>query len=195
MFIVFEGLDGSGTSTQLTLIGDWLGCYTTSEPSNSSVGKFIRESLKTGELSPTTMALLFAADRKEHLEKEIEPRLARGELVLCDRYTMSSLAYQTAAGVDPEYVEFINKDFRKPDITFYFDVDVETASIRRKERGAEDCYENTLFQSKVRKEYHHQLLQNPYEHVQLIHAVQSVEEVTKQLKKILGRLNKFKDIK
>ena len=85
MFIVFEGLDGSGTSTQLTLIGDWLGCYTTSEPSNSSVGKFIRESLKTGELSPTTMALLFAADRKEHLEKEIEPRLVRGEIVICDR--------------------------------------------------------------------------------------------------------------
>ena len=194
MFIVFEGLDGSGTSTQLTLIGDWLGCYTTSEPSNSSVGKFIRESLKTGELSPTTMALLFAADRKEHLEKEIEPRLARGEVVLCDRYTMSSLAYQTAAGVDPEYVEFINKDFRKPDITFYFDVDVETASIRRKERGVEDCYENTLFQSKVRKEYHH-LLQNPYLHTCMIYADRSVEEVTKQLKKELGRLDKFKDLK
>ena len=194
MFIVFEGLDGSGTSTQLKIIGDWLGCYTTSEPSNSSVGKFIRESLKTGELSPTTMALLFAADRKEHLEKEIEPRLARGEVVLCDRYTMSSLAYQTAAGVDPEYVEFINKDFRKPDITFYFDVDVETASIRRKERGVEDCYENTLFQSKVRKEYHH-LLQNPYLHTCMIYADRSVEEVTKQLKKELGRLNKFKDLK
>ena len=194
MFIVLEGLDGSGTSTQLKIIGGWLGCYTTSEPSNSSVGKFIRESLKTGELSPTTMALLFAADRKEHLEKEIEPRLARGEVVLCDRYTMSSLAYQTADGVDPEYVEFINKDFRKPDITFYFDIDVETASIRRKERGVEDCYENTLFQSKVRKEYHH-LLQNPYLHTCMIYADRSVEEVTKQLKKELGRLNKFKDLK
>ena len=194
MFIVLEGLDGSGTSTQLKIIGGWLGCYTTSEPSNSSVGKFIRETLKTGALYPTTMALLFAADRKEHLEKEIEPRLARGEVVLCDRYTMSSLAYQTAAGVDPEYVEFINKDFRKPDITFYFDVDVETASIRRKERGVEDCYENTLFQSKVRKEYHH-LLQNPYLHTCMIYADRSVEEVTKQLKKELGRLNKFKDLK
>ncbi len=194
MFIVLEGLDGSGTSTQLKIIGDWLGCYTTSEPSNSSVGKFIRETLKTGELSPTTMALLFAADRKEHLEKEIEPRLARGEVVLCDRYVMSSLAYQTADGVDPEYVEFINKDFRKPDITIYFDIDVETASIRRKERGVEDCYENTLFQSKVRKEYHH-LLQNPYLYTCMIYADRSVEEVTKQLKKELGRLNKFKDIK
>ena len=140
------------------------------------------------------MALLYAADRKEHLEKEIEPRLARDEVVLCDRYTMSSLAYQTAAGVDPEYVEFINKDFRKPDITFYFDVDVETASIRRKERGVEDCYENTLFQSKVRKEYHH-LLQNPYLHTCMIYADRSVEEVTKQLKKELGRLDKFKDLK
>lgn len=194
MFIVLEGLDGSGTSTQLKIIGDWLGCYTTSEPSNSSVGKFIRETLKTGELSPTTMALLFAADRKEHLEKEIEPRLARGEVVLCDRYVMSSLAYQTADGVDPEYVEFINKDFRKPDITIYFDIDVETASIRRKERGVEDCYENTLFQSKVRKEYHH-LLQNPYLHTCMIHANRSVEDVTEQLKKVLRRLNKFKDLK
>ena len=193
MFIVFEGLDGSGTSTQLKIIGDWLGCYTTSEPSNSPVGKFIRETLKTGELSPTTMALLFAADRREHLEKEIEPRLARDEVVLCDRYVMSSLAYQTAAGVDPKYVEFINKDFRKPDITFYFDIDVETASIRRKERGVEDCYENTLFQSKVRKEYHH-LLQNPYLHTCVIHADRSVEDVTEQLKKVLRRLNKFKDL-
>lgn len=193
MFIVLEGLDGSGTSTQLKIIGDWLGCYTTSEPSNSSVGKFIRETLKTGELSPTTMALLFAADRKEHLEKEIEPRLARDEVVLCDRYVMSSLAYQTAAGVDPKYVEFINKDFRKPDITFYFDIDVETASIRRKERGVEDCYENTLFQSKVRTEYHH-LLQNPYLHTCVIHADRSVEDVTEQLKKVLRRLNKFKDL-
>jgi len=194
MFIVFEGLDGSGTSTQLKIIGDWLGCYTTSEPSNSSVGKFIRESLKTGELSPTTMALLFAADRKEHLEKEVEPRLARGEVVLCDRYVMSSLAYQIADGVDPEYVEFINKDFRKPDVTIYFDIDVESASIRRKERGVEDCYENTLFQSKVRKEYHH-LLQNPYLHTCAIHADRSVEDVTEQLKRVLRRLNKFKDIK
>lgn len=194
MFIVFEGLDGSGTSTQLTLIGDWLGCYTTSEPSNSSVGKFIRESLKTGELSPTTMALLFAADRKEHLEKEVEPRLARGEVVLCDRYVMSSLAYQTAAGVDSAYVKRINIDYREPDITLYFDIDVESASIRRKERGIEDCYENTSFQSKVRKEYHH-LLQNPYINKHIILADCSVENVTEQLKKVLRRLNKFKDLK
>jgi dTMP kinase len=193
MFIVFEGLDGSGTSTQLTLIGDWLGCYTTSEPSNSSVGKFIRESLKTGELSPTTMALLFAADRKEHLEKEIEPRLVRGEIVICDRYIMSSLAYQAASGVDLSYIKCLNIDYRQPDYTFYFDIDVATASLRRKERGVEDCYENTSFQTKVRKEYC-KLLQDPYEQVQLIHAEHSVEDVTKQLKKELRRINALKDL-
>lgn len=98
MFVVFEGLDGSGTSTQLAIIGAWLGCFTTFEPTNGPIGALIREKLREGGFSNETMALLFAADRKEHLEKEIEPRLARGEVVLCDRYVMSSLAYQTAAG-------------------------------------------------------------------------------------------------
>lgn len=180
MFIVFEGLDGSGTSTQLKIIGDWLGCYTTSEPSNSSVGKFIRESLKTGELSPTTMALLFAADRKEH-NKKIKRWLAENRTVVCDRYVYSSLAYQKALGVNADLLYKINEDFIKPDVLIYFKIDVNTCINRIKDRD-KDIFENVGVQTYVKDEYEKVLVNYPHN---IVDASRPEQEVTIQLQKYI----------
>src|SRR4029078_3251661 len=106
LFIVLEGIDGSGTTTQLGRLGDHLTsrgrrAHTTREPSAGPVGRLLREILLGGHRLPDgapadrrAMALLFAADGRDHLRREIEPALAAGTDVVCDRYLLSSLAYQ-----------------------------------------------------------------------------------------------------
>jgi dTMP kinase len=103
MFVTFEGLDGSGKSTQAGLLADWLRgegrtVLTTREPGGTPVGEAVRGLLLHGdELLPWTEAALFAAARAEHVERAIRPALARGEDVVCDRYLDSSVAYQGIA--------------------------------------------------------------------------------------------------
>src|SRR5438552_7626627 len=99
--MVIEGIDGAGTTTQTRLLTDWLrgrglAAHRTREPSDGPIGRLIREILgqPPGAMTGGPMALLFAADRLDHLAREIEPALARGEQVLCDRYYHSSFAYQ-----------------------------------------------------------------------------------------------------
>jgi dTMP kinase len=103
MFLTFEGLDGSGKSTQAALLADWLRrkgrtVLTTREPGGTPVGEAVRDLVLHGdELSPWTEAALFAAARAEHVELAIRPALERGEDVVCDRYLDSSVAYQGIA--------------------------------------------------------------------------------------------------
>jgi len=138
-FLVLEGIDGSGTTTQRGRVAERLRArghrvHETREPSDGRIGKLTRELLAVVPGQPRTvdaagLALLFAADRLEHLAREIEPALARGELVLCDRYVISSWVYQSL-DCDPAWVRTINQHARWPDLTFVFDLPAELALAR-----------------------------------------------------------------
>ena len=141
--IVLEGIDGSGTTTQLHRLGEWLsdggqGVHLTWEPTDGLIGSQIRSLLRgtTGPVEPNVMALLFAADRLDHLALEVEPRLKAGMHVLCDRYVGSSLAYQGMAS-DIDWVRQINSRARTPDLTIYLDVRPGVAMERIQARAGE----------------------------------------------------------
>jgi len=140
MFVTFEGLDGSGKSTQAELLAGWLRAagrtvLTTREPGGTPVGEAVRDLVLHGdELSPWTEAALFAAARAEHVELAIRPALERGEDVVCDRYLDSSVAYQgIARGLGEARVLDLNLAVTRgllPDRTFLVLVDPEEARRR-----------------------------------------------------------------
>ncbi|MFA6376147.1 MAG: dTMP kinase [Candidatus Paceibacterota bacterium] len=139
-FIVFEGLDGAGKSTQAGLLNGYLAgvaqrSYLTSEPSQFLVGGIVRSRL-LGEWqsSPECLQLLFAADRDQHLEKEIVPRLEAGMAVVADRYFMSSIAYG-AVECDFDWLAQVNRNFLIPDLTVYLDVPASVCVQRIADNG------------------------------------------------------------
>jgi dTMP kinase len=159
-FIVLEGGDGSGTTTQLHLLAaDFakagLPAWITSEPTDSPEGLLIRRIL-SGELSrdPGTLARLFAADRNEHLKAAggILDRLGRGEIVVCDRYVLSSLAYQGVA-CGPELPAQLNAAFPLPELLIYFDLEPELSIQRLEARQNLDIFEKLPIQERVRAAY------------------------------------------
>ena len=157
IFLVIEGLDGSGKTTQATILARRLSqshnAMLTAEPSRGKIGTFIRNRILYGEKRPPTdvEALLFAADRIEHVENEIKPALAQGQLVISDRYVYSSLAYQGAAGLSLEWIEKVNEHALKPDLAVFIDVDPKTVMRRLKPRKS--VMENLETQQKVRDVY------------------------------------------
>ena len=156
-FICIEGLDGCGKTTQAKLLAKKLGkshnAVYTAEPSRGKIGTYIRNSYLYGEKRRSIVleALLFAADRIEHLETEVLPALREGCLVISDRYVYSSLAYQGAAGLSLEWIETVNEHARKPDLAVFVDVDLETVMHRLKARKS--VMENTETLQKVRDVY------------------------------------------
>jgi dTMP kinase len=162
-FAVFEGGDGSGTSTQLELIRERFHApgavlppiYTTCEPTSGPIGALIREALGGRlPLRGETLARLFAADRNEHLYGDggILDRTKRGELVISDRYVLSSLVYQGLT-CGEELPEALNAAFPLPEFLLYFDLDPETALNRLETRPSRDIYEYLDFQAAVRDRY------------------------------------------
>ena len=151
-FIVLEGLDGAGTTTQAARLAEVLRSRRvpvrlTREPSDGPIGTMIRQVL-TGRIvlpagrSPgwATMALLFAADRVDHVEADIEPFLATGGTVISDRYDASSLAYQSvvsgrASAETVDWIRTLNQKAMRPDLTIALDVTPEVAAARRESRG------------------------------------------------------------
>jgi dTMP kinase len=159
-FIVLEGGDGVGTTTQLKLIGEALfrsgaAYWMTSEPTERPEGLLIRRIL-SGELhrDSGTLARLFAADRNEHLRGEngILERLGRGETVVCDRYVFSSLAYQGVA-CGRELPAELNASFPLPELLIYFDLSPERSIGRLVHRKRLDIFEELPFQEKVGAAY------------------------------------------
>jgi dTMP kinase len=138
-FIVIEGLDGSGKTTQAKLLASKLSqshnALYTFEPSEGRIGTFIRDGCLYEEerLQAEVEALLFAADRIEHIEHVIDPALKEGRLVISDRYVYSSLAYQGSADVSLSWIETLNKHALKPDFAVFIDVSPETV-LKRLER-------------------------------------------------------------
>ncbi|MFH1789167.1 MAG: dTMP kinase [Candidatus Altiarchaeota archaeon] len=156
MFIVLEGIDGCGKTTQARKLADWLRgqqkqAFLTMEPTGGKIGVFLRQILAGEEkVDPQTLALLFTADRVEHLRTEVEPALAQGKIVISERYAHSTIAYQAAQGVDRDWIMSINSFAPNPDVTFYLDVD-PTMGAGRSDRA--EIFENAAFLAKVREEY------------------------------------------
>ena len=164
-FIVFEGIDGSGKSTQIKKISTHLAdlgnaVYSTFEPTNGPIGKLIRQML-SGKI-PTdqrTIASLFAADRTDHLvnpDNGIRHKVDQGNIVLCDRYYFSSYAYH-AQYVDMKWVihaNSLNADILRPDVTIFIDVDPDLCFDRIKSsRSSFEMYEKIDIMKKVRANY------------------------------------------
>jgi len=156
-FICIEGLDGCGKTTQAKLLVKKMrkshNAVYTAEPSHGKIGAFIRKSCLYGEkrLSSVVEALLFAADRLEHVENEVLPALNQGRLVVSDRYIYSSLAYQGAAGLSLEWIEKINEHALRPDFAIFIDVDPKIVMQRLKPNKS--VMENLETQRKVREVY------------------------------------------
>lgn len=139
LFIVFEGLDGSGASIQSTLLANILSregyrVYLTKEPTNNLIGGMIRGQL-TGEWSVSSecLQLLFAADRDQHLNREIIPKLEAGKIIISDRYYLSSMAYGSLDIKNIDWLKNLNSIFPKPDITFVVKVRPKICALRMKE--------------------------------------------------------------
>lgn len=157
-FICVEGLDGCGKTTQTKLLVRRLrrkryDAIYTAEPSREKIGKFIKRHCLHGEkrVSSIIEALLFAADRFEHVEDVIVPAIGKGKIVVSDRYVYSSLAYQGAAGLDLEWIEKVNEHAIHPDLAFFIDVKPEIVVKRLKPKKS--VMENLQTQQKVREVY------------------------------------------
>ena len=151
MYIVFEGIDGSGKSTQIKVLREWLEANgfrveTIAEPTDSAVGKLIREILQhpdaQSDLIQNTLALLFAADRMLIMDKLND----KSKIIISDRSFISSLAYQENA----EWVEVLNKYAKKPDLLLLLDLDVKTSVSRT---SGEDTFENVEFLTRIKENY------------------------------------------
>ena len=141
ILIALEGIDGSGTTTQCQslaerLVAEGWSVHTTFEPSTGPVGQHIRRALAHDVAhDEATLALLFAADRTDHYATDIEPALEQGKLVLCDRYLLSSLAYQSVH-LPLDWIRSINQHAPLPACSILLRVSPETAATRRHERGS-----------------------------------------------------------
>lgn len=163
--IVLEGLDGAGTTTQARRLADALAghgraAHVTREPSDGPIGRLIREMLTGGHALPggatidqATFSLLFAADRVDHLQREVEPALAAGTVVISDRWYHSSLAYQ-GTGAARAWIRTLNQRARKPDLTIFLRVRAEVAAERRVAAGrAQELFEDLAMQTRVAAGY------------------------------------------
>ena len=158
-FCVLEGLDGVGTTTISALLKEALQARdlrvrTTAEPTDGAFGRLLRRHLaKEVDLAPTTAALIFTADRADHLTSVIRPALARGRFVISDRYLLSTLAYQGAGGVPMEAVLAASEGFDVPDVTFLLEVPEDVRRARMGARGSLERYEEPEFDAKLRDSY------------------------------------------
>src|SRR5712692_7333656 len=189
LFITFEGPEGSGKSTQIKLLCAYLQAQQlpvaqTREPGGTPIGDLIRNVILSpahGEMSPTTEFLLFSASRAQLVSQWIRPQLQAGAIVLCDRYADSSLAYQGYAhGLDLDVLRQITQfatDGLRPDLTFYFDLDISVGLQRKRRAGGGldglDAQAITFHQC-VRRGYLALAAQEPQRWV-MINAAQSVE--------------------
>jgi len=198
-FIVFEGLDGSGQSTQSKLLAEFLKkkkykVLLTKEPTpNSEAGKKIRKILdKKLKANPAAFQKLYAKDRKEHLEREIVPALKKGKAVVSDRYFFSSFAYGRASGLSLNWLIKINNKFLMPDLTFILEVGPEICLERIKKRGDK----RTLFEEKEKLEkvwQTYKVLSKRFRNVIMINGEKSIKGVFKNIKKNLKILKIYGD--
>lgn len=156
--LVIEGIDGAGKSTLARALASWLRergrvVVIDREPTDGPHGRALRQSAKTGRLSAEAELDLFLKDRREHVEKVIAPALARGEVVILDRYYFSTAAYQGARGLDPAAIIVANEAFAPvPDLVLLLDIDPARGHSRIGSRGdAPDDFEGAAYLADVRR--------------------------------------------
>ena len=165
-FITIEGIDGAGKSSHLPAIAQWLRergltVTETREPGGTTLGEQLRNMILHQTMSPVTELLAVFTARAEHLAQLIEPALARGDWVVCDRFTDSTRAYQGGGrGLDTALIEQLAQLTHahcNPDLTLIFDIDLDVAAARVQDRGAEDKFESApqSFARSVQAAYHH----------------------------------------
>jgi len=172
MFISLEGVDGCGKSTQIELVGKWLAgrfqreVVVTHEPGATKLGKALRQLIQHGDdMDARTEALLYAADRANHVAEVVEPALQRGAIVITDRYLDSSVAYQAAGrqlpAADVEYLSRWATQGLMPDVTILLDID--PAIARARQVGEMDRIEKAglEFQQRVRAGYQQRVAADP----------------------------------
>ncbi len=197
LFITFEGIDGSGKTTQLNKVKTFLetkgyNVITTREPGAMELGKKIREILLhyEGEVSDKSEMFLFLADRAQHVEKLIKPAIEEGKIVLCDRHTDSTIAYQGyGRGQDINILKDLNRIAVNgiiPDLTLLFDVSLETSQNRvgdEKDRMESSGIE---FLKKVRNGYLELLKEHP-RRIKIINANNNIETVFEETKTVIEK--------
>lgn len=194
MFITFEGADGCGKTTQMKLLAEYLekkgiDVVLTREPGAKGLGEKVREILLNyeGPVSDRCESFLFLADRAQNIDIIVNPAVEEGKVVLCDRHIDSTVAYQGyGRGLDIERINMLNNiatNGRKPDLTFVFDIDIETSMARvgkekdRMERAGKD------FHNRVRQGYLELAKQEP-QRIKVIDAAKSIEEIHAEVIKI-----------
>lgn len=195
LFITLEGPDGAGSSTQTDLLSRWLEkrgqkVFVTKEPTNSMVGGIIRVILKKEwEVDPVTFALLFAADRAHHVNKEIKPLLEKGVHIISDRYILSTLAFESDS-VDIEWLKLINKRFPRPDLTFILNVPGKICAERiAKSRFGFEFFETPEKLEAVRENY--LKLKNHFPNTHVIKGYErDKQEIHEEIVKMVGNFCK-----
>lgn len=191
-FIVIEGIDGTGKSTQVKRLGEWfrsLGreVVLSYEPTHGQWGKQLRDSMTQGRLPADEELELFIKDRKQHIATLIQPALDAGKVVILDRYYFSTMAYQGARGFDPQTIRERNEAFApQPDLLLILDLDVDTAHRRIGVRGdSANEFEQREILTKCREIF---LSLKHEDFAEVIDANTGMDEVTQ---KIIGAASKL----
>ena len=198
LFITFEGADGCGKTTQINLLKNWLmnkgyEVVLTREPGGKGLGEKVREILLNydGEVSDRCESFLFLADRAQNIDIIVKPAIEQGKIVLCDRHTDSTLAYQGyGRGLDIAQIKLLNKlatGNLKPDLTLVFDVDIETSMLRvgnekdRMEKAGLDFF------NKVREGYLNIAAEEP-QRIKVVNATKQIDSVFEDVKNIVSNV-------
>ncbi len=189
LLIVIEGIDGSGTTSQTRALARTLSelggsVHTTREPSDGPVGRLLREILAGAHapMDQTTLSLLFAADRADHLQREVEPALARGQIVISDRWYHSSLAYQ-GTGEERLWIAELNRRARRPDLTIFVQVPAEVAAKRRADDNrSEEIFDELATQRRVAAGYQAVIdMLRESEHIEVVDGTVSFDVVAAEI--------------
>ena len=198
LFITFEGPDGCGKTTQMNLLAQYFEkkgkkVVLTREPGGKGLGEKVREILLNynGEVSDRCESFLFLADRAQNIDIIVKPAVKQGEIVLCDRHIDSTVAYQGyGRGLDINEINMLNNlatGGKKPDLTFVFDVDVETSMKRvGKEKDRMESA-GIDFHNRVRNGYLELAKQEP-ERIKVLDATKTIEEIHEKVVEIVEKL-------
>lgn len=201
-FIDIEGLDGSGSSTQVSLVAkelkkEKIKPYLTKEPTKGPIGRLVRRALE-GEfnaLPPASIQLLFAADRGRHLNTEIIPQLEKGKMVITDRYAWSSVAFGSVE-LSREWLLDLNQDFILPDLTIFIEVSPAVCLERiAKERQGIELFEEEEKLERAWDAYHSLVSKYWWTNMAVVDGEQEKGEVTEDILGHIKRHPKFRRIK
>ncbi len=197
-FIVFEGADGTGKSTHVKMLVEYLhtkgiDVVLTEEPTKGEIGKEIREVLgDKKDATPKKLTELFTQDRKEHVENVISPMLEKGKIVICDRYYYSTIAYQSTQGVDKDWISELNSFVPEPDLVVVITISPEEAQTRMHHREKE-VFEVLHFQEKVQAELlalangDHKKLSVPGKKWEVVSNVEDANTVQKKIQELVEK--------